>query len=220
MTFKGGDGPPYQIVGVVEDGKYESLTESNWAAMFFPIDQAPDSDTTLVVRSQLPAAELMPQLREALARIDADLPFVFQSWPDGMAFVLFPARVATATLGVMGLFAALLAVTGVFGMAMYSVSKRFKEFGIRVALGAQSLQLMRTALARPVTMLLIGSAVGLTLGVVASELLAQIVYQATPRDPLVFAGVTVTMTALGLLATWLPARRTLRVQPARLLRDE
>src|SRR3984957_16028960 len=220
MTFKGGDGPPYQIVGVVEDGKYESLTESNWAAMFFPIDQAPDSDTTLVVRSQLPAAELMPQLREALARIDSDLPFVFQSWPDGMAFVLSPARVATATLGVMGLFAALLAVTGVFGMAMYSVSKRFKEFGIRVALGAQSLQLMRTALVRPVTMLLLGSGVGLILGVVASQLLAQIVYQATPRDPLVFAGVTVTMTALGLLATWLPARRTLRVQPARLLRDE
>ena len=188
--------------------------------MFFPVDQAPDSDTTLVVRSQLPAAELMPQLREALARIDADLPFVFQSWPDAMAFVLFPARVATATLGVMGLFAALLAVTGVFGMAMYSVSKRFKEFGIRVALGAQSLQLMRTALARPVTMLLIGSGVGLILGVVASQLLAQIVYQATPRDPLVFAGVTFTMIALGLLATWLPARRTLRVQPARLLRDE
>jgi ABC-type antimicrobial peptide transport system permease subunit len=162
----------------------------------------------------------MPQLREALARIDAELPFVFQSWPDGMALVLFPARVATATLGVMGLFAALLAVTGVFGMAMYSVSKRFKEFGIRVALGAQSLQLMRTALARPVTMLLLGSGVGLILGVVASQLLAQIVYQATPRDPLVFAGVTLTMTALGLLATWLPARRTLRVQPARLLRDE
>jgi ABC-type antimicrobial peptide transport system permease subunit len=79
---------------------------------------------------------------------------------------------------------------------------------------------MRTALARPVTMLLLGSGVGLILGVVASQLLAQIVYQATPRDPLVFAGVTLTMTALGLLATWLPARRTLRVQPARLLRDE
>ena len=220
MTFRMGEAPPRQIVGVVEDGKYDSLTEETRAAMFFPVDQYPDSDTTLVVRSQLPPAELVPQLRDALARIDAELPFVFQSWPDAMALVLFPARVATATLGVMGLFAALLAVTGVFGMAMYSVSKRFKEFGIRVALGAQSLQLMRTALARPVTMLLIGSGVGLILGVIASQLLAQIVYQATPRDPLVFAGVTLTMTALGLLATWLPARRTLRVQPARLLRDE
>ena len=220
MTFKLGGGESYQIVGVSEDGKYDSLTEQTRPAMFFPLDQSPDSDTTLVVRSQVPASELVPQLREALARIDAELPFVFQSWPDGMALVLFPARVATATLGVMGLFAALLAVTGVFGMAMYSVSKRFKEFGIRVALGAQSLPLMRAALGRPVAMLLIGSGVGLILGVVASQLLAQIVYQATPRDPLVFAGVTLTMTALGLLATWIPARRTLRVQPARLLRDE
>jgi ABC-type antimicrobial peptide transport system permease subunit len=120
----------------------------------------------------------------------------------------------------MGLFAAMLAVTGVFGMAMYSVSKRFKEFGIRVALGAQSIQLMRAALGRPVAMLLVGSAVGLVLGAVASELLSQIVYQATPRDPLVFAGVTITMAALGLVATWIPAQRALRVHPARLLREE
>jgi ABC-type antimicrobial peptide transport system permease subunit len=169
---------------------------------------------------QLPLAEIVPELREALARIDPALPFVFHTWSDALAFVLFPARVATATLGVMGLFAAMLAVTGVFGMAMYSVSKRFKEIGIRVALGAQSIQLMRAALGRPVAMLLLGSAVGLLLGAIASQLLSQIVYQATPRDPVVFAGVMVTMVALGLLATWIPAQRTLRVHPARLLREE
>ena len=211
---------PYQIVGVIEDGKYDSLTETPWAAMFFPLEQNPDSDTSLVVRSQLSPAEIVPALRQTLARVDPALPFVFQTWPDELAFALFPARVATATLGVMGLFAAMLAVTGVFGMAMYSVSKRFKEFGIRVALGAQSIQLMRAALGRPVAMLLVGSAVGLVLGAVASELLSQIVYQATPRDPLVFAGVTITMAALGLVATWIPAQRALRVHPARLLREE
>jgi len=211
---------PYQIVGVIEDGKYDSLTETPRAAMFFPLEQNPDSDTSLVVRMQLPRAEIVPELREALARIDPALPFVFHTWSDALAFVLFPARVATATLGVMGLFAAMLAVTGVFGMAMYSVSKRFKEIGIRVALGAQSIQLMRAALGRPVAMLLLGSAVGLLLGAIASQLLSQIVYQATPRDPVVFAGVMVTMVALGLLATWIPAQRTLRVHPARLLREE
>jgi len=211
---------PYQIVGVIEDGKYDSLTETPRAAMFFPLEQNPDSDTSLVVRMQLPLAEIVPELREALARIDPALPFVFHTWSDALAFVLFPARVATATLGVMGLFAAMLAVTGVFGMAMYSVSKRFKEIGIRVALGAQSIQLMRAALGRPVAMLLLGSAVGLLLGAIASQLLSQIVYQATPRDPVVFAGVMVTMVALGLLATWIPAQRTLRVHPARLLREE
>jgi predicted permease len=213
-------GQDCQIVGILEDGKYDSLTESPRPAMFFPLEQNPDSDTSLIVRSQLPPSEIVPQLREAFTRIDPDLPFIFQTWPVQLAFVLFPARAATATLGVMGLFAAMLAVTGVFGMAMYSVSKRFKEFGIRVALGAQSAQLMRAALGRPIFMLLIGSAVGLSLGVIASQLLSQIVYQATPRDPIVFAGVMLTMSILGLLATWIPARRTLRVHPAQLLREE
>jgi ABC-type antimicrobial peptide transport system permease subunit len=211
---------PYQIVGVMEDGKYDFLTEAPRAAMFFALEQNPDSDTTLVIRSQLPPSDIVPQLRQTFARIDPTLPFVIESWPDALAFVLFPARVATVTLGVMGLFAAMLAVTGVFGMAMYSVSKRFREFGIRVALGAQSVRLMRSALGRPVAVLLVGSAIGLLLGAVASQVLAQIVYQATPRDPVVFAGVMITMAGLGLLATWIPARRTLRVQPARLLREE
>jgi ABC-type antimicrobial peptide transport system permease subunit len=148
------------------------------------------------------------------------LPFVFHSWPDALGFVLFPARAATATLGVMGLLAAMLALTGVFGMAMYAVSKRMKEFGIRVALGAQAAQLMRSALGRPLMLLLSGSAAGLLLGVMASRLLAQIVYQATPRDPLVMAGVAITMALLGLLAAWVPAQRALGVHPARLLREE
>jgi ABC-type antimicrobial peptide transport system permease subunit len=210
----------YEIVGVVEDGKYGSLTESPWAAMFFPLEQNTDSDTSLVVRSQLSTAEIVPQLSRVLAQIDPSLPFTFHSWPDALAFVLFPARAATVSLGVMGLLAAMLAITGVFGVAMYSVSRRIKEFGIRVALGAQPVDLMRSALYRPVILLLSGSLAGLLLGAIASQLLAQIVYQATPRDPLVFAGVMTTMAVLGLLATWIPARRALRVHPAGLLRQE
>jgi ABC-type antimicrobial peptide transport system permease subunit len=120
----------------------------------------------------------------------------------------------------MGLLAAMLAVTGVFGMAAYSASKRLKEFGIRVALGAQRTQLMRAALVRPLALLLSGSVLGLLLGIVASGLLARLIYQATPRDPLVLAGAVVTMTLIGIVATWIPARRALAVDPALLLRDE
>jgi ABC-type antimicrobial peptide transport system permease subunit len=210
----------YEIVGVVESGKYESLTESPWAAMFFPLDQSADSDTALVIRSQLPLGEIASELSRVLAQIDPSLPFTFHSWPDALAFVLFPARVATASLGAMGLLAAMLAVTGVFGMAMYSVSRRIKEFGIRVALGAQPVQLMRSALGRPFILLLSGSAAGLLLGAIASQLLAQIVYQATPRDPFVFAGVMTTMAVLGFVAICIPAQRALRVHPAELLRQE
>jgi predicted permease len=220
LRFLVGQGESREIVGVVEDGKYESLTETPWAAMFFPLGQYRDTDTSLVVRTQLPAAEVVPQLRQALTPIDPSLPFVFQTWPDALGWALFPARIATACLGVMGLLAAMLAVTGVFGMAMYSVSKRMKEFGIRVALGAQPAQLMRSALSRPVFLLLLGTLVGVLLGTLASQLLAQIVYEATPRDPVVFAGVMITMALLGLLATWIPAQRALRVHPAGLLREE
>jgi ABC-type antimicrobial peptide transport system permease subunit len=173
-----------------------------------------------VVRSQLPFGEVGPVVRRTLNRVDPNLPFTIETWLDALALVLFPARVATAALGVMGLLAAMLAVTGVFGMAAYTVSRRMRELGIRVAMGAQSAQLIRSALARPVVLLLIGSALGLAGGVVASRLLAFLVYQATPRDPLVLAGALLTMTLIGVVATAIPAARALRVNPAQLLREE
>jgi predicted permease len=220
QRFQTGEKESYQVVGVVENGKYDSLTEEPWAAMFFPFEQDPDSDTTLVVRSRLAEAELAPKIRGVLAGIDSALPFGIYSWTDGLALVLFPARVATACLGVMGLLAAMLAVTGVFGLAMYSVSKRMREFGIRVALGALPRDVMRSALGRTLVLLLAGSAAGLLLGALASRLIAQIVYEATPRDPVVFVGVMLTMTLLGLIATWVPARRAMGIDPVGLLREE
>lgn len=220
MHFMTGKDESYEIVGIVEDGKYESLTEDPQPAMFFPLAQDMESDTALVVRSQLPTAEIASALHRMLAQIDPNLPFMIHSYPEALASVLFPARVASASLGIMGLLAAMLAVTGIFGMAAYSVSKRMRELGVRVALGARPAQLMRSALGRPLMLLLAGSAAGLLLGVIASKLLAQIVYQATPRDPLVLAGVMSTMALLGLLAIWIPARHALAIDPAGLLREE
>jgi predicted permease len=218
--FAQGDGSLFQIVGVVEDGKYDFLTEPPTGAMFFPISQDPSSDMTLLVRSHRSPAEMGAALNHLLSGIAPDLPFTIQSWTDALALALFPARAATLTLGVMGLFAAVLAITGVFGMAAYSVSKRRKEFGIRIALGTQPMQLMRTALGRPFALLLCGSAAGLTTGVFASRLLAQIVYDATPRDPMVTIGVIGAMLLVGILATWLPAKRAMGIDPAALLREE
>jgi predicted lysophospholipase L1 biosynthesis ABC-type transport system permease subunit len=114
----------------------------------------------------------------------------------------------------------MLSITGIFGMAAYSVSKRLREFGIRVALGAQRSEVLQAALGRAVKLLAIGSATGLLLGVLATRVLALIVYQATPRDPIVLAGVVLTMALLGLLATWIPAKRALSVDPMMLLREE
>jgi ABC-type antimicrobial peptide transport system permease subunit len=208
------------VVGVVEDGKYDSLTEDPTPAMFFPLGQENEANTTLVVRSQLPPEEIAASLNRLLTGIDSSLPFTLRQWPDALGLVLFPARVATVALGVMGLLAAMLAVTGIFGMAAYSVSKHLRELGIRVALGARRTQLMRSALGRPLLLLLSGSCAGLLLGVLASRLLASLVYQATPRDPLVLLGAVLAMTLVGLVATWIPASRALAVNPAELLRED
>jgi len=133
---------------------------------------------------------------------------------------LFGPRIATISLGVLGAMGAMLSITGIFGMAAYSVSKRLRELGIRVALGAQRKEVLRAALGRPLKLLAFGSAGGMVLGVLATKVLAYLVYQATPRDPLVLAGSVVAMGLLGLLATWIPARRALLVNPLILLREE
>jgi ABC-type antimicrobial peptide transport system permease subunit len=105
-------------------------------------------------------------------------------------------------------------------MAAYSVSKRFKELGIRMALGAQRKEVLQAALGRAFKLLAFGSAAGLLLGLLASRVLAFVVYQATPRDPVVLAGTVLAMLLLGLVATWIPAQRALSIDPMVLLREE
>jgi predicted permease len=220
QRFKRGNNQVYEIVGIVEDGKYFNLAEGEKAAMFQPLAQDTHSNFFLVVRTQMLRAEVAPSLQRLIYGIDPNLPYYINPWQQRLEFALFPSRTATAALGIMGLLAAMLAVTGIFGMASYSVTRRMKELGIRVALGAQPMQLMRAALARPVFLLLGGSIAGLILGVLASGVLAHIVYQATPHDPVVLLGVVLTMLLLGIIATLVPARRAQSVDPARLLRDE
>ena len=136
-----------------------------------------------------------------------------------MGAARFGARMATISLGVLGVMAAMLAITGIFGMAAYSLSQRRRDLGIRIALGAQRQEVLQTALGRPLTLLAFGSVAGLLLGLLATRVLALIVYQASPRDPLVMAGVVLAMCSLGVLATWIPAQRALAIDPMILMRD-
>ena len=218
--FKFWGGNRAEVVGVVEDGKYRTLTEDQQPAMFFSFLQHQSSDTWLVVRSKRDPAEMAGALERTLHTLDPGLPLTIRPWSVEMDSALFAARVATVALGVLGLLGAMLAVTGVFGMASYSVSKRMRELGIRVALGAGRREVLSAALGRAFRLLALGSAAGLALGVLASRVLSYIVYQATPRDPLVLGGVVGTMLLLGLAAALIPARRALAVDPLILLRDE
>jgi predicted permease len=219
--YKWADGSRVQIVGIVESGKYLSITEDQQPALYVPTLQSePLGEQWMLLRSSRDAQWLAAAVRSRLHQIDAGLPLDIVPWNRELDFSLFPARMATLSLGVLGFIGAMLSITGVFGMAAYSVSRRLKEFGIRVALGAQRVEVLRAALGRAVKLLAIGSAAGLILGVLASRVLAFIVYQASPRDPLVLGGAVLAMALLGLLATWIPAQRALSVNPLALLREE
>ena len=218
--FKFWGGKRAEVVGVVEDGKYQTLTEDQNPAMFFPFTQQFSSEVWLIVRSERSPQEIASALSRSMRSLDPSMPLQIRSWNSELDSALFAARVATVALGVLGLLGAMLSVTGIFGMASYTVSKRLREFGIRIALGAAQWKVLSAALGRAFRLLAIGSAAGLVLGLLFTRVLSSIVYQATPKDPLILTSVIVTMLAIGLVAAWLPARRALSVDPMILLRDE
>jgi predicted permease len=220
-SFKLQDGARVRVVGIAESGKYKGITDDGDAAMFLPFLQSPTQATNLVIRSSRDPRQVEGSVRKTLRALDPGLPSYIETWNQQLDdFALFPTHVAVISLGVLGMMGALLSITGIFGMAAYSVSKRVKELGIRIALGARKSELLRAALGRALKLLAAGSSAGLVLGVLASRVLSHIVYQATPRDPLVLAGVVLAMAILGLIATWVPAQRALSVDPLILLREE
>ena len=219
--FKLSDGTRVQVAGVVENGKYALPTEEQQPAVFYSfLQQPPSGSVWLVVRSRRDLEGMSAAIRETLHGLNPGLPVRIESWDRELTWVRFPGRVATVALGVLGLLGAMLAVTGIFGMASYVVSKRMRELGIRVALGADERKVLSAALERAFRLLAIGSAVGIVLGLLATRVLSHIVYQATPRDPWVLGGVVLTMLVVGLVASWIPAQRALAVDPMILLREE
>jgi hypothetical protein len=211
-----------EVVGVAEDGKYHNMQDPPQPAVFLSLAQNERSPIIFIVRSPRAENDLGPTLERTLTSLEPNAIITVQSWDDVLSGVnaLFPARASTVAMGIMGLLAAMLAVTGIFGMAAYNVSRRMKELGIRVALGARTRHVISVAVGRPAVLLVAGSLLGLLCGVFASRLLGQIVYQANPRDPVVVGGAVLTMALLGLAASAIPALRALAVDPSKLMREE
>ena len=209
-----------EVIGIVEDGKYQTLTEDQKPAMFFSFLQHPSSETWLIVRSDHGLQGIAPALQRSIHNLDPSLPLEIRTWNREMDSALFAARVATVSLGVLGVLGAMLAITGIFGMAAYTVSKRIRELGIRIALGADRGKVLGAALGRTFRLLAVGSIAGMILGVLATRVLSSIVYQATPKDPVILGGVILTMLCVGVVAALIPARRALAVDPMILLRDQ
>jgi predicted permease len=218
---RGAGGPPIEVVGIVEDGKYQTLTESPRRAVFFPILQQGNMTTMIVARSSRPQAEIASEIRERLRQLDADLPLYALGGLDAaLAFVFVPAWAATITLNAFAALAAVLIATGVYGLAAYTVARRTREISIRVAVGARPAHVLKAVLARTGTLMMIGALSGIALGVAASKVLASVVYQASSSDPFVVLSAGIAITTIALCATWLPARRALRIDPVRALRED
>ena len=220
--FKTRSGVSIQIVGIVADGRYFTLSEDPQAAAFIPISQRRDNTrTALIVRTRRDTADTVAAIRQAVRDLDRAVPIRESGpWNTQLALAFFPSQVATVALGLFGAFGLLLSIAGSFGLASYTVSKRLRELSIRVALGGQARQILSAALGRMLILLGTGSVVGMLLGAAASRLLSAIVYHASAQDPLVLASVAFTMVLTGSLSVAGPVRRALRLDPARLLREQ
>lgn len=212
--------PPLTVVGVVTSGKYRSLAERPRPFYFLPLAQEYNGVMTLVVRGA-DAASLAPLLRKEVQALDANLPlFNLSTVEESIQSAYFIAR-ATATF--VGIFAALslvLATVGIYGVTSYAVVQRFREIGIRMALGARPADVVALFVRRAMALVFTGLAVGLIAAAWASRLLRGLLYGIAPGDPLTYAGVVVALAAVALVATLLPARRAARVDPIIALRYE
>lgn len=219
--FKVRSGQSIQIVGLVADGKYFTLSEDPSPAVFFPISQQSSTNTSFIVRTHSNTADAVTAIRKTLRSLDRAVPIAESGpWNSQLTLSFFPAQVATVALGVFGAFGLLLSVAGTFGLASYTVSKRCRELSIRVALGAHTKHILFAALGRMLILLASGSAVGILLGAATSRLLSAIVYHASAQDPSVVAAVIFTVLFAGTLSVAGPVRRALHIEPANLLRQQ
>lgn len=210
-----------EVVGEAEDGRYQSLADLDHPAFFVPIQQVYNSATIFEVRSNLPSDEITAKMRETFTELDPDLPlYSTGSLTQLLGFAFFPIKAAAIALSVFGILAAMLAITGIYGLVAYSVASRTREIGIRVAMGATSSEVIKLVGRRTAALLAGGSLLGLFLALAAGKVLSSVIYGASPHDPLVLFNVLLTIGALGVLSSWAPTLRALRIDPASALRRE
>ncbi|HEX9885181.1 MAG TPA: ABC transporter permease [Longimicrobiales bacterium] len=208
------------VVGVAETGKYVSLGEEPTAFMYFPHRELFVSGMSLVARAADPQRAL-GGIRAVVRDMDADMPiFDVRTVADHMGVVLLPALLGGTVLGLFGVLGLVLAAVGIYGVMAYSVSRRTRELGIRVALGADPRRVVRLVLREGMTLALVGTVLGLAGAAGAARLVEGLLYNVSALDPVAFVGVPAVLVAVAALAVWIPARRAASVEPMRALRME
>jgi putative ABC transport system permease protein len=210
-----------EIVGIVGDIHDVSLGKAPGPMMYVPFAQAPLYGGEVVVKSTLRTSAVVGAIRTVTHSIDKNLPVTdIAALPDVLTESVAQPRFRTLLLGLFGGIALLLAAVGIFGVISYSVSRRTHELGIRMALGAQPKSVQRMILRETLALLLIGIAIGLPCAVVTARVVAHLLFQVPPYDPLTLAVVSAVLVAVGTLASYIPARRAMQVAPMVALRHE
>ena len=215
------EGKPFEIVGVSENGKYFSLAEKPTPAFWTPLETFYAANATLVARTRLNGLQALRQVEEASKDLDPSLPlFSAGTLIERLDLPLFPARMAASALGAFGVLALILAATGIYGVMAYAISRRTREIGIRMAIGASQGQVLSIVARRAMLLIGSGTVAGLALALAAGHFLEQILYGVRATDPLTMVIVLFLMMAIALLACWIPARRAIRINPVTALRQE
>lgn len=213
--------PFLEVVGVVKDGKYATLGEE--ATPFFYLNLAQDylSAPTLIVRTSGNPLTQLASVRNEIAGLDKSLPlFDVKTMRQHLGLALLPARLAGSVLGVFGLVALILAASGIYGVMAYSVAQRTREIGIRMALGARAVDVLKLVVRQGMTLVVIGVVIGLTGAVALTRMMTSLLYGVGATDPVTFIGVSALLASVALLACYLPARRATKVDPLVALRYE
>ena len=216
-----GETYPREIVGVVEDVNDGSLRDEAGAQIYVPLTQSPWSDMTLVVRTAREPAALVPAIRQALRDVDrTQPPYDIRTLSDILEQATMTERLSASLTAAFGVMALLLTAVGIYGVMAFSVSRRKREMGLRLALGAHPGRVRGLVVAEGARLVVIGLAIGLAGALLTGRLLASSLYQLTPTDPLTLSVVTAVVLLTAGLATIVPALRAARVDPLSCLRSD
>ena len=209
------------VAGVAKDIKYHRVNEEPRSFLYLPILQVGRTQANIIVRSGMPTAAVLSMLRAAAQSLDSKVQPLETDDLEGLVYVsLFANRTAATLATVLGGLGTLLAAIGIYGVLSYSVSQRFREIGIRMALGAQSQDILRLVVGQGLRLAVIGAGVGAAFGLAATRTMSSLLFGVSATDPLTFGAVVCVVTLVGGFAAYIPARRALRVDPMVALRYE
>jgi putative ABC transport system permease protein len=221
ISLSGQNGPWLQIIGLVRDSKYRTLGETPTPFVYSPLGQTHETGMSLLVRTAGEPSAMLADIRSTVQSLDRNLPVTdVRPLEELLASALFPARMGAVLITVVGGLALLLASVGLYGVMSYSVARRTREIGIRMALGAQTTNVLVLVLREGMMLVVAGLGIGLAVAFAVTRLLASFLYGISATDPVTFAAITIVLAGVALGASFIPARRAAKVDPMVALRYE